>query len=227
MPILEALTVFMEDEGQWTSKSCTRTALNASFTELSIVCDDGERVEMTNKVYGALLVNILRGLKKEDRLDASHFPCLESLLRGAADWGDSMRSQGCDSDYDRVCKAIGYRLFGDRTEADIALEKARVEEWISSMSADWQENIRARMADEYGEEPEGDWFKGGKRMDEDQKDDDFVLSRVWKEYKEYLSSVPTKPLRGPPNWDLSKWSAAQKKQFSFDEMGDSEDEFGF
>ena len=33
--------------------------------------------------------------------------------------------------------------------------------------------------------------------------DDFCLYRVWKAYKEFLSDVPTKPLRGPPKWDTN------------------------
>lgn len=35
-------------------------------------------------------------------------------------------------------------------------------------------------------------------------------------------------MRGPKTWDLTKWSAADKKQFLYDEMGDgSDNEFMF
>ena len=54
--------------------------------------------------------------------------------------------------------------------------------------------------------------------DPDDKDDDYAMSRVWKEYKEYLANTPTMPLRGPMNWDISEWTEEEKKEFSFDNM---------
>jgi hypothetical protein len=49
-----------------------------------------------------------------------------------------------------------------------------------------------------------------------------VLSRVWKEYKEHLATIPKGPMRGPGTWDISKWTAAQKKEFQFEFMSDNE-----
>ncbi|KAJ7832331.1 hypothetical protein B0H14DRAFT_2592133 [Mycena olivaceomarginata] len=66
-PILEALAPFNEMEDDWP------------------MCDDGKRVELTNKVYGASLVTVLLALKKDGRLDVSHFPSLETPLLEAAD----------------------------------------------------------------------------------------------------------------------------------------------
>ncbi|KAJ7129392.1 hypothetical protein C8R44DRAFT_872666 [Mycena epipterygia] len=172
--ILEALTLFNEFESDWPT------------------VDDGERVDLTNKVYGASLVTVLRALKKDGRLDVSHFPGLETTLRKAAEWGELMKSISCDSDYDLVCKALGARLF-QKTEADITSEKARLDAWLASRSQEEQAEFH-RMVQEKAEDEDEDeedestepWHAGGSEVDEDVKNKDFVLSRVWKQYKDYL-----------------------------------------
>jgi hypothetical protein len=186
------------------------------------VCNDGERTKLTNVVYGASLITVLRALKKEGTLGATHFPSLETILRIAAEWGHEMKGLRAGSKYYRVCKAIGKRLFKDKSPEDKAIEKARPEEWINSIPADEQKEVRKCMK-EAEEDPDEDedeepWYEGSKASDEDIRDEDFVLSRTWKTYREHLSSVPTKPLRGPANWDISKWSEAQKAPFKFDNM---------
>lgn len=175
-------------------------------------CNDGERTELTNKAYGACLVATLRGLTKADRLDTTNFPSLETILWTAAEWGDAMEGMSAGSPYYVVCKGIGERLFKDKSDATIALEKARVEEWISGLDKKNQAAVRAQMKEEEEEEA-APWYEGG---NEDDIDEDYAITRVWKEYKEHLASCPTKPLRGPAKWDISKWSTAEKRQFSFD-----------
>ncbi|KAJ6539614.1 hypothetical protein B0H19DRAFT_1269914 [Mycena capillaripes] len=176
-PILETLALFNEMEDDWP------------------MCDDGKRVELTNKVYGASLVTVLRALKKDGRLDVSHFPSLETVLREAADWGSEMKSIGCESDYDLVCKATGARLF-QKSAADAATEeKARLDAWLASRSQEERDEFQ-KMRREEAEDPNGEdsdeeedaglWHAEGNESEEDMKHDDFVLSRVWKEYKDYL-----------------------------------------
>ncbi|KAJ6628903.1 hypothetical protein B0H10DRAFT_1777337 [Mycena sp. CBHHK59/15] len=179
--LLAALTLFNEIESYWP------------------MCDDGKRVVLTNKVYGAALVTVLRALKKDGRLDASHFPGLETTLRQAADWGESMKEISCKSDYDLVCKAIGARLF-TKTAAEVASEKARLERWISSRSQEEQEAIREIIQDDEEDEeddeegePPTPWY-AGETVNEDTKNNDFVLSRVWKDYNEYLQKASAKSL---------------------------------
>jgi len=183
------------------------------------VCDDGERVAHTNIAYGACLIATLRGLKKDGHLDSTNFPALETLLRNAVEWGEAMKSMGCDSPYYVVCKGIGKRLFGDKSDESVALEKARVEEWVAGLDKEEQKAVRAGMREDEEEAAEGrvnkPWYAGG---DEDDKDPDYALSRVWKEYKDYLVGCPTVPVRGPIEWDISKWSPAERKDFSFDNM---------
>lgn len=57
------------------------------------------------------------------------------------------------------------------------------------------------------------WYDKGKACDE-YNGDDFSPYRVWKTYKEYLSRVPKKPLRGPPK---NKWTAAEVEDSSDNE----------
>ncbi|KAJ7044610.1 hypothetical protein C8F04DRAFT_1026939 [Mycena alexandri] len=171
--VLEALSLFNELDGDWP------------------MCDDGKHIVLTNKVYGASLVTVLRALKKDARLDASHFPSLETLLRSAADWGDAMKSICCPSDYDLVCKAIGARLFPE-SAADVDAKKARLDAWLASCTEQerviFHRKVRDAAEDEdEEEEEEGPWHAGGSELDEDVKDNDFVLPRVWKEYKDYLA----------------------------------------
>lgn len=39
-------------------------------------------MELTSKAYGALAIAVLRGLKKDGKLDKASFPSLETLLQG-------------------------------------------------------------------------------------------------------------------------------------------------
>ncbi|KAJ7653480.1 hypothetical protein B0H17DRAFT_1147069 [Mycena rosella] len=168
--ILEALTVFNEMEAYWP------------------MCDDGKRVLLTNKVYGASLVTVLRALKTEGCLDVLHFPGLETTLRHAAQWGEEMKSISCDSDYNLVCKAIGARLF-QKSEADIISEKARLDAWLTRRTKEERDEFNRMVlekAEDEEEEEEGPWHAGGSELEEDVKNNDFVFPRVWKEYKDYL-----------------------------------------
>lgn len=174
-------------------------------------------------MYGASLVTVLRALKKENRLDIEHFPGLETFLEAGAAWGAVMNGLGTGH-YHRVLSGIGKRLFKDKSAEIIALEKARVEEWILTLPADAQAEIKETRArgpgDDEEDEDEGNgepWFEV-EGADENYNNRDFTLSRVWKEYKGYLQTCPTKPLRGPPEWDLSKWSEADRAPFSFGNM---------
>jgi len=90
------------------------------------VCNNGERTQLTNQAYGACLVAILRGLKKAGRLDVTNFLSLETILRNAADWGDAMEGMNAGSPYYVVCRGIGERLFKDKSDETLALEKARI-----------------------------------------------------------------------------------------------------
>jgi len=204
--ILEALTIFIDRESEW------------------LMCDDDERVEVTNKVYAAAVITLMRALDKDGRLDVIHFPALECFLKGVARWCGEMKDNVGGSDYDLVCKAIGRRLFKDKPEGDVAIETARVEEWINGLKATEQAELRREMK-AMQKEAKKPWYAGGKSHYEHSSNPDFVLSRMWKEYKQHLATVPKKPLRGPGNWDITKWTAAQRKTFEFAGLPGDEDDY--
>lgn len=179
------------------------------------MCDDADRIAYTNRAYGSLLVATLRALTKMEGLDATHYPSLEAFLEGATEWGIRMENLGdVGSPYYTVCQGIGERLFESKSKETLALEKARVEEYIKTFDKKEQKDMRA-MVKEAAEEKKGQapWWEGG---DEHLKDADLSYTRVWKEYKGYLGGVDDEPLRGPPYWDISDWSEAEKKPFLFD-----------
>lgn len=182
------------------------------------VADDGDCVTLTNKAFGACLITTLRALAKEKRLDVAHFPSLETVLERAAKWGENMDGISAGSDYHVVCKGIGKRLFGNKSDAQRALEKKRVQEWIATLDKEDRDSEEDDENEDEDEEEEGPWYAGN--ADEELDDDDFKLWRTWKEYKEYLADSPNKPLRGPPKWDLTKWTQAEKAPFLFDNQGD-------
>ncbi|THV08324.1 hypothetical protein K435DRAFT_7585 [Dendrothele bispora CBS 962.96] len=199
-PIAEALTHFLN--------------IASDFSQ----CDDGELVRMTNKAYGSLIVGLIRGLKKEDLLDSAHFSSLECFLAAVTELWEFMNGQGCESAYGVVCKAVGKRLFKDKSEEQKALEIAWVQEWQNSRNVDKPEDDEEQQEEEEDEDEEDKggnkpWFRGGKEAEEDLKDRDFSRERVWKEYRGYLNETPNFPLRGPPCWDISEWTEEEKRPF--------------
>ncbi|KAJ7639085.1 hypothetical protein FB45DRAFT_740753 [Roridomyces roridus] len=168
--VLEALTLFNEMEDYWP------------------MYDDGRRVALTNKAYGASLVTVLRALKQQNRLDMSSFPSLETLLRETCQWGAAMKDISCKSDYDLVCKAIGMRLF---QKPDTKSDEARLESWLASISPEERVAFEQRKQDAEEDEDEededsGPWHSGGSVLDEDMESGDFDLPTVWTEYKTCL-----------------------------------------
>lgn len=149
-----------------------------------------------------------------------------------------------DSTYHLTTKAIGLRLFAKKSDALIELEKKRAEAWVQSLDLPKERRLAREMMglpqqegevvaeaddededeDEEEEDDDKPWWHGAKPLHEDYDDKDYKLTRAWKEYKEYLQGVPTKPMKGPPQWDLTKWSAAQKAQFSLSRGMDDDDD---
>ncbi|KAL5482522.1 hypothetical protein ACEPAI_9116 [Sanghuangporus weigelae] len=66
------------------------------------------------------------------------------------------------------------------------------------------------------------WFGKAKAIDAAREHSTFRSTTMWRKYKNYLAKCPQRPLRGPPVWDLTKWRAEEKQQFSLDN-----DPFGF
>jgi hypothetical protein len=177
---------------------------------------------MTNKAYGAILVTTLRALNKEGMLNTASYPALETLLAAAADVGDAANSMGCDCDYAEVCKAIGWRLFRNKSAEEKALEDARVEEWKAGLDEKALKAFERKDDDDEDKDDDDDnenpWWKDGKNFNENVRNTDFTLSRIWPEYREIVRESPSMPMMGGHDWDISKWTKAERAPFEFANM---------
>ena len=185
--------------------------------------DDGDHVKVTNKVYGALAVAVLRGLKKAGRLDKQSFPSLESLLEGIASLGETLEGAGCKSAYIPVARGIARRLFKDKSKADFELEQKWREEWFKNIKDKEEKKLMAPAMESIAKDKEEDrWYMKGDVANEDARNSSLSLGPVYKEYKTFLNDVPKYPMKGP-SWDIAEWTPAEKKAFSFDGMMDPDD----
>ena len=92
---------------------------------------DGERVIITDKIYGALLITTIRALESAGTFNEENIPNLEVCLELIADWGDAF---GTDlrSKYPKVIKGLGKTLFGTREEEERkSVERKEGREWRS------------------------------------------------------------------------------------------------
>lgn len=197
---IEALTFFFEFESVWTT------------------CDDGELTQATNKLYGALLLETLKGLQSSGTLSSKSFANLESVLRTAYTFGENMKDIGCKSDYMSPCKAVANALFKETAVADQALYEARLREYAEGIKDVEEKKSFLEDVDEYvnaAKEEKTIWYTKGKIGKSEIKTTG--LTRAWSDYK---GRAPGVPFRGPPEWDLTKWSEKDKSPFSFDNMDD-------
>ncbi|KAG5654633.1 hypothetical protein H0H81_011608 [Sphagnurus paluster] len=201
--LLEGLTLFNDFDLSWP------------------MCDDGDRTKITDKAYGALVVATLEGFEKDGRLNATDLPGLENFLKTVAEWADSMKELSCSASYGDYCKSIGRKLFKNKSAETIAREKAWLDAWIAGLDVEDQQSAK-KILEDAEKEPlkRGIWDAGRDDFD----DMDFALSRVWKQYRQYLTKAPTAPLRGPGTWDISKWSEIQKEEFVFKGASDEEED---
>lgn len=189
-------------------------------------CDHGDRVNLTCEVIGASAFAVFRGLKDTNQLNPARYPNLEGMLKKVYSFAEDMKRMGSDlQDYGYFCKAVARRVFESKTDVDFALEVKQLNEWLNSTDVD--EEDKAEMQKEIeaisNDEPKNKrWYAEGKIVDETDKSIR-KLSSVWKEYKECLGESPRLPMRGPAKWDLTKWSAAQRRQFEFGAMNDDDD----
>ncbi|TFY80452.1 hypothetical protein EWM64_g3558 [Hericium alpestre] len=222
---LTALTHLMHTRSDWT------------------MVDDGDRVDITNKAYSALLVKTLRSLDDASQLSEETLPDLENTLTLMTGWAEHMDGL-TGGPYGVVVKGYGKKLFGTRTTEE---RKRMREAWdrayddfVKTLSPEGrkkrgdmtaEERKQAMEEDEEDEEDEEKedadavWFGDAKASDINAKDDSFKITNSWKEYRECLANSPRVPMRGPAIWDLTKWSAKDKAQFSLGEGSDEDDMF--
>jgi hypothetical protein len=186
------------------------------LTSLHLACDDGDLTKSANKLYGAFLLTVLQGLKDTNQLSPKTFPNLESVLRAAFDFGNGMKGIGCESNYVTTCKAIANDLFKDTTKADRALYEARFREHVESNEDPEEKKELLESLEDYAKKMKGQaWYMKGKVGKPEIKCGN--LQRAWDDYRH---QAPGAPFRGPPEWDLTKWTEEEKSPFSFGNMDD-------
>lgn len=191
-------------------------------------CDDGERVQIARKTIGASATATLQGLEGMADFNKSSFPSLEGLLRKLAKLSDD--GEVCSKKYCPLFVGMARRLFTGKTEADFACERDMLREWSRRMDdeddrKDVEEELD-RMAEERSKavaagKPIKPWFDEGAVGTN--ISNELKFARVWKDYREYLTGVPKQPLMGPPKWDITTWTDAEKKPYHFGEEEDSDD----
>ncbi|KAG5648858.1 hypothetical protein DXG03_000207 [Asterophora parasitica] len=193
--LLEGLTLFNDLDQAWP------------------VCDDVERVKITDKAYGTLIVTLLRGFEAEGILNATHLPALESFLKLTSGWADQQKRLKCTAAYGPYCKSLGEKLFtGLKTSEETTREKKRLKEWIETLEPERQQWVKQQMEEDHEVGgAQNAWYKEAGDIDEAS----LVLEKVWKEYKDYLSGVLNKPSKGPGTWEISKWTAGEREPFLF------------
>ena len=156
--------------------------------------DDGDRVLVTDRVYGAFIVATLRGLEAEGTLNEDAIPDLDGSLKLMASVADIHGAA-----YGKVVKGYGKKLFGDRTKEE--RERVRLthdEAWKAFVRGLSDEERKERGdvlpgededdEDEEDEEDEEDrdkpWFGRAKAADADMKNKAFTLTSSWKAYRE-------------------------------------------
>lgn len=146
----------------------------------------------------------------------------------------------CSTRYEPVLKGIARRLFVGKTEADFIREREMAEEWVRGLRDNSDDDDEDEDEDDEDEgEPRGKkgmekalkkiadkhaaakaagmpfrpWFVEGEIIAN--VPNDIKFARAWKEYKDYLAGCPRVPMRGPPKWDLTTWTATEKEPFQF------------
>ncbi|KAG8809653.1 hypothetical protein FRB91_009685 [Serendipita sp. 411] len=236
---------------QWIESWDTLTALAIfidTFPDFMNI-DDGELVIAADKVFGALVVKVLKALAPEfAEKGESEFPDLESCLRQMANVGEN--SSGFDGgQYTQIIKNYARHLFGRRTEEEREARAERIkrayQKFYKALPKDEKKEFADPSApkgkededkgdedeedgwedeeDEEDEKDAGPWFGKPKAQDVNYKIQSFPLDRAWKTYRELRAGGGYSPpvwSRGEPVWDLTKWSAADKKRYLFENMDD-------
>ncbi|KAG8807303.1 hypothetical protein FRC17_004527 [Serendipita sp. 399] len=200
--------------------------------------DDGDLVLAADKVYGALVVKVLKGLDPEFKEEGEQaFPDLETCLRSIANLGD-MSSDVGGGQYAKIIKNYARHLFGGRSEEERqaraeqikqaykkfydGLPKDKMKEFLDP-SAPKQRDDDDEDEDENEEDEtdNGPWFGKPKAQDADYKIQSFPLDKAWKTYRELRAGggyMPPVWSHGKPVWELTKWPAKDKKRYSFDNL---------
>ncbi|KAJ4479311.1 hypothetical protein J3R30DRAFT_3702569 [Lentinula aciculospora] len=190
---------------------------------------DTERKHGLLRLYGALIVTMLRELDQQGRLDVQHFPNLEYFLRYTIEWSEWAKYElvnRCHLKSDilphlGVCKAIAYRLFKNQTEEDHTLHLARIREWVQWLEPRITEEdtdyagtkawVQNWLIEEWpclllGVNP---WYLAGKDDNPLWKDLRLDLEREWSSFSEYRKVNLLVPPKGL-SWEFKDWPEEER-----------------
>ncbi|BFZ65088.1 hypothetical protein YB2330_006251 [Saitoella coloradoensis] len=215
--LLESLVVFMETEGAW-----------------SMVEDADLQWGIGSGVCSAMMT-VVNALKEQGRLNRECIPNVEHVLRIAhfcGPLGDF--DGGPDGNWLNVNIFLREIKQIVREELEPTDEvKEQEKKWYEAWKAAQHEKIRkaierAQEEDGDGDEDEGnredEWYLPGNEADAPApKATTFKFTTWYNKLQKHLKEVPVVPFRGPPEWDLTKWTKEERAPFAFGGM-DSDDD---
>ncbi|PVF95883.1 hypothetical protein CPB86DRAFT_554513 [Serendipita vermifera] len=224
----------------WNELTALAVFMN-SFSDFMTI-DDGDTVMAADKVFGALVVKVLKALDP-DFIEKGEvgLPDLEFSLRSMADVGE-MTSDFGGGKYAKIIKNYARRLFGQQSQehrqARVEAIKTDYQKFYQALPEDRKQEYVERPTDrarddededededfdeDDGEEEAGiPWFGKFKPQDANYNIQSFPLANAWKEYRELRAGggyVPLFSQHGKPVCDLTKWPESVKQRYSFDDF---------
>jgi len=177
-----------------------------------LACCNEELTNATNDLYGALLLEILKGLESSNTLSPSIFPNLENVLHSAYTFGENIESFHHKTNYPAICKAKARALFKDTTTIDQTLYEARLRGYAESIEdAEEKKEFLVGVEKHVKKTKAADvWYMKGRTEEHEIKTTD--LEKAWNRCRQ---DAPIVPLGIWRDWDLTKWTEEDKKRFSF------------
>jgi hypothetical protein len=126
-------------------------------------------------------------------------------------FGENMEGISCKSDYTTSCKAIANDLFKNAAASNRARYEAQLREYAESIDDEQdKQDFLEEVEDYLADLEEVTWYMEGKVGKPEIKNTG--LTKAWSNYR---GTAPNAPFRGPPEWDLTKWTEEDKKPFTF------------
>jgi len=182
------------------------------LSDHQLACCNEELTNTTNDFYGALLLEILKGLENSNTLSSSIFPNLENVLHSAYTFGKNMESFHHKSNYPAICKAKARALFKDTTATDQTLYEVRLRRYAEGIEdAEEKKEFLVSVEKLVKNEAARDvWYMKGRNLEHEIETTDLE-----KALERCRHDAPIVPLGSWKDWDLTKWTEEDKKRFSF------------
>ncbi|ODQ50133.1 hypothetical protein SAICODRAFT_62224, partial [Saitoella complicata NRRL Y-17804] len=216
--LLESLVVLMETESGWS------------------MVDDPDLPYGIVSVLCSAIMTVVNALKEQGKFNRESIPNVEHVLRTAYFCGPLEDFDGGPGEnwlnaiifLKEIKKIVREEL--EPTDEVKEQEKKWYEAWKTALNEKTRKAIE-KAEEEDGDEDEGnredEWYLSGDEADAPApKAATFKFTTWYNKLQKHLKEVPVYPLRGPPEWDLTKWTKEERAPFAFGAGMDSEDESG-